>query len=268
MCSKQENDLGVILRKRVEDVLRESEDVTFKSKADDMKVRLLNLGKLSHEVLRRYNIKQGTSNQLRNYYDKYFEESNGQIIIREIKTDKDVVYQGMSSITGGLNSRIIESVRKVTDQMQASRNKPEIHKVIAGAHKIDNDEIHETKIEASRPKIEQKDTMSQQANEDVNKRLDNIENTLAKLSEMMERHFVAMPPIEKMLLRLETLYNDLVCLDSKILLQEASLNTMVQKHVKISEHMQDLSKTSKDIYDLLKLLLMNSIVEQTKDIKK
>ena len=110
--------------------------------------------------------------------------------------------------------------------------------------------------------------MSQQANEEVNKRLDNIEKTLAKLSETMDRHFVAMQPIEKMLLRLETLYNNLACLDGKILSQEASLNSMVQKHVKISEYTQDLSKTSKEIYDLMKLLLMNSIIEQTKDIKK
>lgn len=62
--------------------------------------------------------------------------------------------------------------------------------------------------------------------------------------------------------------NNLVFLDSKILSQEVSLNSILQKHVKISEYTQDLSKTSKDIYDLLKLLLMNSIVEQTKDIKK
>lgn len=85
---------------------------------------------------------------------------------------------------------------------------------------------------------------------------------------MVEHHFVAMQPIEKMLLRLETLYNNLVCLDSKVISQEAYLNSMVQKHVKISKYTQELSKTSKDIYDLVKLLLMNSIVEQTKDIKK
>lgn len=264
----RKHELGVILKKRVEDILKESQNVIFESKADEMRVRLQNIGKLSHEVLRRYNIKPGTSNQLRNYYDKYFEELNGQIIIREIKTDKNIVYQGVSNITGGIKSRIIESVRKATDQMQASLNSPEFHKLVAGAHKMDNDEIHETNKEASRPKIEHKENMSQQANEDVNKRLDNIENTLAKLSEMMERHFVAMQPIEKMLLRLETLYNNLVCLDSKILSQEASLNSMVQKHVKISEYTQELSKTSKDIYDLVKLLLMNSIVEQTKGIKK
>lgn len=264
----RKNDLGVNLRKRVEDILRESEDLTFKSKADELKVRLQNLGKLSHEVLRRYNIRTGTSNQLRNYYDKYFEEANGQIIIKEIKTDKDVVCQGVSSITGGIKSKIIESVRKVTEQMQVSLNSPEFNKLVAGTHKKDNDEIHETNKEASRLKIEHKENMSQQANEEVNKRLDNIEKTLAKLSETMDRHFVAMQPIEKMLLRLETLYNNLACLDGKILSQEASLNSMVQKHVKISEYTQDLSKTSKEIYDLMKLLLMNSIIEQTKDIKK
>ena len=263
----RKNDLGIILRKQVEDILRESADVTFKSKVDEIKVRLQNLGKLSDEVLRRYNIKQGTSNQLRNYYDKYFKESNGQIIIKEIVTEKDVAYQEWTAIQRAA-AWISEGTRKAREQIQASLNSPDLHKYVAEARKMDNDEIHETNKEASRPKIEHKENLSKLLNEDVNKRLDNIENTLAKLSEMVERHFVAMQPIEKILLRLEALYNNLVCLESKILSQEVSLNAMVQKHAKISEYSQDLLKTSKDIYDLLKLLLMNSIVEQTKDIKK
>jgi len=259
----RKHELGVILKKRVEDVLRESQNVTLESRADELKVRLQNLGKLSHEVLRRYNIKLGTSNQLRNCFDKYFEESNGQIIIKEIVTDKDVVYQGVATRTGGFWSKILESSQKVSEQVQASHDSPEMHKFLAEVSKISNDNN-----KTSKPCVEHKENLAKQPIDDISKRLDNIERSLANLLETMERHYVAMQPIEKMLLRLETLYNNLVCLDSKILSQEASLNSMVQKHVKISEYAQELSKTSKDIYDLVKLLLMNSIVEQTKDIKK
>ena len=142
-------------------------------------------------------------------------------------------------------------------------------KSLVEANKISCGEIQENNNnKASKPCVEHKENLPKQSIDDISKRLDNIEKKLANLSEMMERHYAAMQPIEKMLLRLETLYNNLVCLDNKILSQEASLNSMVQKHVKISEYPQDLSKTSKDIYDLIKLLLMNSIVEQTKNIKK
>lgn len=264
----RKHELGVVLKKRVEDILRESQNITYESKADEMMARLQNLGNLSHEVLRRYNIKPGTSNKLRNNFDKYFEESNGQIIIKENITDKNVAYHGSSALKGGLWTGFSEVARKAGEYIQAGLNSPEWQKFVAETNKISNEKIQETKKEYSRPQIEHKENLSRQANEDISNRLDNVEKTLANLSEMMERHFVAMQPIEKMLLRLETLYNNLVCLDSKILSQEASLNSMVQKHVKISEYTQDLSKTSKDIYDLLKLLLMNSIVEQTKDIKK
>lgn len=278
----RKNDLEGFLNRRVKDVLQVgASSVTYNAKANDMEVRLLNLGKLSYEVLRRYNIKPGTSNQLRNYFDKYFEELNGQIIIKEVITDKDIVYQGEAAKMGGFRSRIIEHVRKISEQrmqsgveigqrIQSSFNNSEMHKIAASASQCNNDEIHDTNNnkEASKPHIGHNDNLAKLSIEDVSKRLDNIEKTLAGLSEMVERHFVAMQPIEKMLLRLETLYNNLVCLDSKILSQEASLNFMVHKHVKISEYTQDLSKTSKDIYDLIKLLLMNSIVEQTKDIEK
>lgn len=266
----RKQELGVILKKRVEDILRDSQIVAFESNADEMKIRLQNLGKLSHEVLRRYNIKPGTSNQLRNYYDKYFEVLSKQIIIKEIITDKDVVYQGVATIAGGIKSTLFDGVRKVSEQMQASLNSSDMHKIVERASQSCNDEIREknSNKDVSKPRIEHNENLPQQSIEDISKRLENIEKTLSSLSEMMEHHFVAVQPIEKMLLRLETLYNNLVCLDSKILSQEASLNSMVGKHVKISEYTQELSKTSKDIYDLVKLLLMNSIVEQTKGVKK
>lgn len=170
-------ELGLILKKRVEVILKESQNVIIESKADELKVRLQNLGKLSYEVLRRYNIKPGTSNQLRNYYDKYFEESNGQIIIKEIITDKDVVYQGVATIIGGLRSKILGNTQKVSDQMQACLNSDKTHKIVARVHQGCNDEIHETNInkEASNQCIGHNENLPQQPIEDIIKRLENIE---------------------------------------------------------------------------------------------
>ncbi len=98
--------------------------------------------------------------------------------------------------------------------------------------------------------------------------LADTQSSVQVLSSIMNQHITSLKPLQAMLERLEDLYKKLISLDEEICKQEDSLNGMVEKHVKISEFTQDLSKTSKDIYDLLKLLLMNSIVEQTKDIEK
>ena len=42
---------------------------------------------------------------------------------------------------------------------------------------------------------------------------------------------------------------------------------MVEKHTKILEYTQDLQKTSEDIFDMMKLMLMDSVVKQTNSNK-
>ena len=88
--------------------------------------------------------------------------------------------------------------------------------------------------------------------------------TISHLSFLLDQHLGELEPIRNMMSRLENLYNQLILLDKSILNEENKFNGMVDKHLKVVEYTKDLSKTSKDIFDLIKLLLMDSIVERTK----
>ena len=79
------------------------------------------------------------------------------------------------------------------------------------------------------------------------------------LSSLMNQHLTSLKPIQEMLEHLDTLYKKLISLDEEIVKQEGSLNGMVEKHVKIVEYTKELSETSKSIYDLMKLVLIDSI---------
>ena len=73
-------------------------------------------------------------------------------------------------------------------------------------------------------------------------------------------------PLEESLGRLEILFNKITTLDQSILDQEQSLNGMLERHTLILEYTKELSTTSKDIYDLMKLVLMKSIEDYIKPI--
>ena len=78
----------------------------------------------------------------------------------------------------------------------------------------------------------------------------------------MNQHLTSLKPLQEMLEHLETLYKKLISLDEEILKQEGSLNGMVEKHVKLVEYTKELSQTSKSIFDLMKLVLIESITKQ------
>jgi len=97
----------------------------------------------------------------------------------------------------------------------------------------------------------------------VNKEQTNIGKCVQEVTKNMNNHFTSIKPLEELLGRLNTLYNKLISLDKDILGQEKSLNGMVEKHTKILEYTQDLQKTSEEIFDMMKLMLMDTVVRQT-----
>lgn len=90
-----------------------------------------------------------------------------------------------------------------------------------------------------------------------------LDKSIQDVAVVMRTHLDSLKPLEELFGRLNTLYNKLLSLEKDILTQEKSLNGMVEKHVKISEYTQELQKTSKDIFDLMKLMLMDSVVQRT-----
>ena len=90
-----------------------------------------------------------------------------------------------------------------------------------------------------------------------------LDKSIQDVALVMRTHLDSLKPLEELFGRLNTLYNKLLSLEKDILTQEKSLNGMVEKHVKISEYTQELQKTSKDIFDLMKLMLIDSVVQRT-----
>lgn len=97
----------------------------------------------------------------------------------------------------------------------------------------------------------------------VNNEQANVRKSIQEVTKSMNNHFTSIKPLEELLERLNTLYSKLISLDKDILSQEKSLNGMVEKHTKILEYTQDLQKTSEEIFDMMKLLVMDSVIKQT-----
>ena len=91
----------------------------------------------------------------------------------------------------------------------------------------------------------------------------NIENSLQDAIKLIKAQVETLRPIEELLNRLNKLYDKLIKLDTELLSQENSLGKMVNKHTQLLETTQVLQRTSEDIFDLLKLLTMDSIIQQT-----
>lgn len=86
---------------------------------------------------------------------------------------------------------------------------------------------------------------------------------IQELGKSINDHFTSIKPIEELLEKSNALYNKLISLDEDILNQEKSLNGMVAKHTKILEYTHELQKTSEEIFELMKLLLMDSVIKNT-----
>ena len=98
----------------------------------------------------------------------------------------------------------------------------------------------------------------------INERISTIEHKVESMNKTIEHQFNTLTLFEKQLSRLESLYKNIDGLDNRIILQEESLKSMVEKHLQITLYIQELSKTSKDVYELMKLVLMDSIISKTK----
>jgi len=99
--------------------------------------------------------------------------------------------------------------------------------------------------------------------QNINKGQANINKCVNDVTNSINNHFTSLKPLEELLGRVNKLYNNLISLDKDILNQEKSLNGMVEKHTKILEYTQELQRTSEEIFDLMKLLVMDSVVKQT-----
>ena len=231
-------------RNQVDDYLQASyDDVIFASNPTQLLYRLDAIGDLSYSIIQRLKIKQGNDNQLKNYFDKYFEVANNRVFLKKISIVSPFVHREIGNIIGALQDYSSKKASQVVE-VRSKYERP--------VHKLD-EEIPDSNINLLLMELQR-----------INERISTIEQKVESMNKTIEHQFTSLTPFEKQLSRLETLYKNIDGLDNRILLQEESLKSMVERHLQITLYTQELSKTSKDVYELMKLVLMDSIITKTK----
>ena len=184
----------------------------------------------------------------------------GDRITNEIHTATSVIQSSIKSFQSGLST----SIKPKLDEIKA-----ELVDVTQSIHDF-KDEILRTQaqsfygIEANYSSVSNEErTYLDKQFRSIHNEYTALDKSIQDVAGVMRTHLKSLKPLEELLGRLNTLYNKLQSLDKDILTQEKSLNGMVEKHMKIVEYTKELQKTSKDIFDLMKLMLMDSVVQQT-----
>ena len=97
---------------------------------------------------------------------------------------------------------------------------------------------------------------------------DEISYKLNTMNFVWKEHLETLEPFEGLLSEINSLIQKLLDADKRISEQEGSINSMVASHLEIAELTNNLNKTASDVFELMRLYLMNSIVEYTKVGKK
>lgn len=238
-------------RAKIENITCRSKDVIYSLNHTQLSIRLDSLGEAAYALWK--NLRLGAEHKLKTYFDKYYEIKCGQISLREIntfhtsrvqtnhpKTASEWFSQNYSS-----SSPIVNEHHSNNSQGKSSSQ----HSVDQTSHGITSNEYNLLLKELR----------------GISGRITDLEKKIETIDATIRRQFTSLTPFEKQLSRLETLYKNIDGLDKRILLQEESLKSMVEKHLQITLYTQDLSKTSKEVYELMKLVLMDSIIKKTKN---
>lgn len=232
------------IRSQVDELLSLSyDDVIFSSNSAMLMYQLETIGSISFAVIRKIKSKQGNDSQLKNYFEKYYEVINDKVSLRRISVLDLSVRKKLGEIIGALQNSFVAN-RHTKEGAVNPQKKTEYHYP---------DNIPSGDISLLFSELQK-----------INERISAVEQRTASINRNIENLFASLTPIEKQLSRLETLYKNVDGLDNRILLQEESLKSMMKKHLQISLNTEELSQTSKDVFELLKLLVMESIMNRTK----
>jgi len=230
-------------RNQMDDFLQVSyDDVIFASNPPQLLYRLDAIGDLSYGIIQRLKIKQGNDNQLKNYLDKYFEVANSRVILKKISVVNPFIHREIGNIIGALQDYSSKKASQVVE-VWSQHERP--------VHKLD-EEMPVSNINLLLRELQR-----------INERISTIEQKVESMNKTVEHQFTSLTPLEKQLSRLEALYRNINGLDNRILLQEESLKSMVERHLQITLYAQELSEATKDVYELIKLVLMDSIMSKT-----
>lgn len=113
----------------------------------------------------------------------------------------------------------------------------------------------------------------------LKKNITDMDSTMSYMDKTWQSYMEIVSPLESTLHQTIELFNRVKALDESIKLQEqelkktvkehisaqeTSLNSLVEKHVNIAQMTSELNQTSKDVFELLKLRLITSIIDETR----
>ena len=113
----------------------------------------------------------------------------------------------------------------------------------------------------------------------LKKNVTDLDSTMSDMDKTWQSYIEMVSPLESTLHKTIELLNRVKTLDESIKLQEqelrktvkehvntqeTSLNSLVEKHVNIAQMTSELNQTSKDVFELLKLRLITSIIDETR----
>lgn len=241
-------------RAKIENITCRSKDVIYSLNHTQLSIRLDSLGEAAYALWK--NLRLGAEHKLKTYFDKYYEIKYGQISLREINTFHTYRVQTNHPKTASE----LFSQRKISTTCHSS----------ASSNSTPDNVVPKQSQPQATPKpvcseinIEGYAQLLKELS-NINNRIHLLEKKIDTISGTIERQFNSLTPFQKQLSKLETLYSSIQGLDKRILLQEESLRSMVEKHMQIAMYSQELSQTSKDVYELMKLFLIESIMTKTK----
>lgn len=94
-----------------------------------------------------------------------------------------------------------------------------------------------------------------------------IENKLSQHCTTTEKHMKNMETYNEAIIKITHICQEISNVSKDIQQQETSVATMINKHQQIAELTDELNRTAKDVFGLMKLLLMSSVVENSRHLE-
>lgn len=239
--ASDKHSIGLYLRNKIESILSSTyDDVVSSSDAWQLISQLEKIGEVSYAFLKCIKNKSGNQSQLQNYFNKYFEFLDSKVILKRMYNPDSY---STSTITGSIPfDTIISESGPITDEVKCTT----IETVKYKENELISKGITKLLYEFTK----------------INHRINTIEEKINSINKVIEKQFNSHDRLENQL-PIENIYENIKRLDGKFSSQEKSIKSMVDKHLQMTQYILELSKTSYDVYELMKLILMDSIIGKT-----
>lgn len=198
--------------------------------------------------------------------------SKGNEIKRHMEAGLNMAYNKIDTLAENFDERInglSTSVQNVRNEVKKQAS--DILKTFEALYKLEyvNDGINSIFSlcnAISKEQIQEKTEVKKEFAriEDI---AQHIENKLSQHSTTTERHMKNMETYNEAIIKITHICQEISNVSKDVQQQETSVATMINKHQQIAELTDELNRTAKDVFGLMKLLLMSSVVENSRHLE-